>query len=63
MLAKHPLLVASPRRDWKTLLPYWSVPVPPEGGLPLGLWGETGSAGASLKARCRRPTRTDCFRK
>ncbi len=43
VLAKHPLLVATPRRDWKTLLPYWSVPVPPDGGLPLSLWSETGS--------------------
>ena len=45
VLAKHPLLVARPRRDWKTLLPYWSVPIPPDGGLPLGLWAETSSGG------------------
>ncbi len=44
-LAKHPLLVARSRRDWKTLLPYWAVPVPPPGRMPLGLWSETGSAG------------------
>ena len=44
-LAKHPLLVARPRRDWRTMLPYWSVPVPPAGMMPLGLWSETGSAG------------------
>ncbi len=44
-IAKHPLLVAAPRRDWKTLLPYWSVPAPPDHGMPLGLWQETGSAG------------------
>ena len=45
VLVKHPLLVARPRRDWKTLLPYWSVPVPPDGELPLGLWAETGANG------------------
>ena len=45
VLAKHPLLVARPRRDWRTWLPYWSVPVPPAGSMPLGLWSETGSHG------------------
>lgn len=49
-LAKHPLLVARSKRDWKTLLPYWSVPVPPAGGLPLGLWAETGSGGGLPEA-------------
>ena len=44
MLVKHPLLVARACRDWKTLLPYWSVPVPPAGGMPLALWKETGAA-------------------
>ncbi len=45
LVAKHPLLVATPRRSWKTLLPYWSVPIPPPGGsLPLGLWREEGAA-------------------
>ena len=44
VLAKHPLLVARPARCWKTLLPYWSVPVPPStGSLPLGLWQEAGA--------------------
>ena len=51
VLAKHPLLVARPRRDWKTLLPYWSVPVPPPGGLPVGLWAETDSDGGLEGAR------------
>ncbi len=50
VLAKHPLLVARPRRNWKTLLPYWSVPVPPAGGMPLGLWSETGSGGQLQEA-------------
>lgn len=45
VLTKHPLLVARPRRDWKTLLPYWSVPIAPVGEMPLGLWSETGAGG------------------
>ncbi len=44
LLAKHPLLVATPRRNWRTLLPYWSVPTPPpDASLPLGLWREEGA--------------------
>jgi hypothetical protein len=45
LLAKHPLLVARQRRDWKTWLPYWAVRPAPEGSLPLGLWLENGTEG------------------
>ena len=40
IIHKHPLLVATPRRSWRTLLPYWSVPLAPQGSLPVGLWRE-----------------------
>jgi hypothetical protein len=47
LVAKHPLLVASNRRDWKNGRPFWLVPVPPpEASLPLGLWREQGVTGA-----------------
>ena len=39
-LAKHPLLAATHARDFWTRLPFWSVPTPPDGGLPLGVWRE-----------------------
>ena len=39
-VAKHPLLVATHARDFWTRLPYWSVPTPPDRGLPLGVWRE-----------------------
>jgi hypothetical protein len=45
LLAKHPLLTARPRRDWKTWTPYWAVREPPAGSLPLGLWEENGAGG------------------
>ena len=36
---KFPLLTASPRRHWRTRLPYWLLlPEAPAAGLPLGLW-------------------------
>ncbi len=38
-VAKHPLLTASPRRHWRTRLPYWLLRSgAPAAGLPLGLW-------------------------
>ena len=40
LIAKHPLLVATPKRCWRTLLPYWSVPTAPQGSFPLGIWRE-----------------------
>ena len=40
VVGKHPLLVASPKRCWRTFLPYWSVPASARGSLPLGLWRE-----------------------
>lgn len=43
LVAKHPLLVATPGRDFWTRLPYWSVPAPPDHGLPLGVWRENGA--------------------
>ncbi|MEA3209637.1 MAG: hypothetical protein QOE70_2694 [Chthoniobacter sp.] len=43
---KHPLLLARLRRNWRTWLPYWAVPMAPAHGLPLGLWREAGSPGA-----------------
>ena len=39
-VAKHPILVATHARDFWTRLPYWSVPTPPDAGLPLGIWRE-----------------------
>jgi hypothetical protein len=45
LLAKHPLLVARQRRDWKSWLPYWEVRPAPPGSLPLGLWRESGGSG------------------
>ena len=45
LVQKHPLLAGRLRRNWKTWLPYWEVPVAPSRGLPLGLWREKGSAG------------------
>jgi len=41
---KYPILAGRLRRDWKTWLPYWELPDPPSGGLPLGLWHELGAA-------------------
>ncbi len=51
LVQKHPLLAGRLRRDWKTWLPYWEVPPPPSRGLPLGLWRESGAAGALAGAR------------
>lgn len=50
LVEKHPLLVGHLRRDWRTWLPYWEVPQPPPGGLPLRLWREHGSPGALPEA-------------
>lgn len=50
MLAKHPLLVAKPRRGWMTRLPYWAVPPSPQGSLPFGLWTEAGAPDPPLGA-------------
>ena len=51
LVQKHPLLVGRLRRNWKTWLPYWEVPVAPSRGLPLGLWREKGSAGLLPESR------------
>lgn len=51
VVAKHPLLVAHPRRSRRTLLPYWSVPEKPEGSLTLGVAQEEGAEGVE-GARC-----------
>jgi hypothetical protein len=40
---KYPILAGRLRRNWKTWLPYWQLPEPPSGGLPLGLWHEPGA--------------------
>ena len=46
ILEKHPLLVATLRRSWLTLRPYWEVPKTHDRRLPLGVWREDGSPGA-----------------
>jgi hypothetical protein len=59
IVAKHPILVARPRRDW-TGRPYWDVPAEtPDGGLPLALWREEGAPGLLAGAA---PTPADAAR-
>ena len=41
---KYPILAGRLRRNWITWLPYWELPEPPSGGLPLGLWHGAGAA-------------------
>ncbi len=38
LVEKHPILAARLRRDWRTWLPFWDVPEPPIGGLPMRVW-------------------------
>lgn len=46
LVQKHPLIVARLKRNWRTWLPFWEVPKPPDSGIPLGLYRESGSPGA-----------------
>jgi hypothetical protein len=62
LLAKHPLLVARQRRDWKTWLPYWELRPAPDGGLPLGLWREQG-AGSHLAGATEVPAAGDLLQR
>ena len=50
-VAKHPLLVARSARSPWTRRAYWSVPMPPDLGLPLGVWQEDGCDGVMEAAR------------
>ncbi|MEO8353579.1 MAG: hypothetical protein ABI680_17760 [Chthoniobacteraceae bacterium] len=44
VVQKHPLLVATLHRSWRTWLPYWKVPKPPEAPLPLWIWNSPTAA-------------------
>ncbi len=46
VVKKHPLLAARLRRNWRTWLAYWEIPVELPDALPIGLWREAGSPGA-----------------